>query len=346
MDQDMSGIYIGDAAGKAKKVSVTAPKLTNVPIGDFEDIPLTAANIDNFFTVQKTCGTTDYTTPDIDPDDYAVLSAGDFTSAGWTVDGNSADISGDFANNDPDDLVHDAYGSVRFLRACSIAISLSDGSDATRGTQFNLEVPGEDTSEESSWSGSVSAGTVINFGVNDVEGGSTASFSLSVQDTSISEDPYTPGTAADFSLGDAASGIKLVPGIFGEPLTWCRVTLIAKVALSGCKISAGYHTEDNFDKIDMTVAGESVLDGASGDHEAAEVWSGSLAAGESICIEYQKDESGNADGESDTFFTVKCAPVRVGTVTGYEEKYAASAGTVYVGGSDGKAIKISGGTAE
>lgn len=309
--------YVG-VDGKARKVKAAYVGVpTEIPMGDFKSYPLTVENIDKFFTVTKTSGTDNYTPDDLDPDDYCSLSCGSFDiEYGWTGDYNSASNGGEYSNNEG--KIRSCSGSITFLQACSVSISLSHTDEYCWVQEDNADEP---TPEQmTSWSGYVSKGDSISFGCDEIYDGETASFSITITDNDITI-PH-PGTPGDFTVTTADNGgIKLVPGIFGEPLTWCEIELSAKKAITGVLISAEYHTEDNCDMIELFAGSRHFI--GSGDKSFGNLWANpvvSLAAGESIRIKYSKDQSVDATDEHKTFFKITCDPVTEGEITGYETR--------------------------
>lgn len=331
----MSGIYFSGAGGKAAAGAAYAPKTFSVPVGDFTDFPLAVANIDKFFTVAKSCGTNAYVQPDIEITEYVTLL---FGVQGWSITGTDATYNSAAQNtsyNNTSGAAVSLSGSIFIKQDCNVSVSFS-------GSTQNIKVAGSqsDTTTDGTWSGDLRDGDVISWTCT-VEAGNTCIMSVSVTDETLVEDDGTPGTPDDFIVSDADDGgLKIVPGIFGERLTWCRIALTAKATMTNVIIYGEYHTEDAFDVISMTVRGKSVLSGVGGDADFAKLWSGALSAGDKIAIEYSKDLSFDNAREAETFFEIKSDPVRVGVVTGYEDKLAAAPADIYIGGADGKAIKI------
>lgn len=314
--------YVG-VDGKARKVkSIYVGVPTQVPIVDLTSVDLAAGALDKFFTVQKSNGTSSTGQSDLDPDDYCSLSGDEDLSFGpWGGDHNSAWISGSCGNAS-------GSGSISFSAACQVTVSVdgvvNDDDNYTYIRVYDPSQAGSDpdyTGDEvgTSWSGNVEDGWSIDFAV---EGGSTdGTVSISIYDSSISQTP--PGTPADFVVSDVADGgIKLVPGIFGEPLTWCEIVLTAKTKITGIVLAGEYHTEDDADIITISAGNQSTA--YSGNiNQITNFWTGELTEGQAISIKYAKDFSVNADGEANTFFKLTCDPVTVSEITGYETKNVA-----------------------
>ena len=132
------------------------------------------------------------------------------------------------------------------------------------------------------------------------------------------------GTSGWTISNNSSSGLKLVPGNIGVNSTTATVTFVAKTNLTNVNISGAYYTESNYDKITLTAAGKTILNGVSGTSANTSRWSGSLASGKSIILKYVKDSSQHATNESKTYFTITCDNI-IDTITtseivGYEEK--------------------------
>ena len=132
------------------------------------------------------------------------------------------------------------------------------------------------------------------------------------------------GTSGWTISNNSSSGLKLVPGNIGVNRTTATVTFVAKTNLTNVNISGAYYTESRYDKITLTVAGKTILNGVSGTSSNTSRWSGSLASGKSIMFKYVKDPSQHATNESKTYFTITCDNI-IDTITtseivGYEEK--------------------------
>lgn len=331
----MSNALYAGVDGKARKVkSIYVGVPTQVPIVDLTSVDLAAGALDKFFTVQKSNGTSSTGQSDLDPDDYCSLSGDEDLSFGpWGGDHNSAWISGSCGNAS-------GSGSISFSAACQVTVSVdgvvNDDDNYTYIRVYDPSQAGSDpdyTGDEvgTSWSGNVEDGWSIDFAV---EGGSTdGTVSISIYDSSISQTP--PGTPADFVVSDVADGgIKLVPGIFGEPLTWCEIKLIAKTKMTGVAVAGKYHTEDGADIITICVGDQSMTYSGSTDR-LTDLWTGELIEGQAISIKYAKDASVDADGESGTYIKLSCDPILEEKITGYETKNVArkiKAGYIGVGG--------------
>lgn len=124
----------------------------------------------------------------------------------------------------------------------------------------------------------------------------------------------TNGTSTNTSweVTDSTTGkIKLVPGNIGIASTTASITLTATRALTNVGISGQYYTETNYDKITLTVAGNTVLSAVSGSVSLSNHYTGALAAGKTIVLSYSKDSSTNATNEADTAFYIACDGIQI-----------------------------------
>lgn len=313
-------------ARHVKDIYVGVP--TQFPIYEGEDVPLTNANIDKYFSVIKDNGTVDIPRRDISSDEYLSYS-GDFTVSDSSATYNSVDITGTVTTDS------EISGTFTVVSACSVSITFD-------GYERYIYINGDEKGA-STWSGSVSEGDSI--GLTGYHGGdddrSDFSFTISITDDTLSE-YYEQGTPSNFTISDNASGgLKLVPGIFGEDCVYCALRLDAKQALTNVKIFGQYYTEGTQDPIEITVGGQQLLNGGGEFNYGQIGTTQNLAAGQMIWIKYSKDFSVAPDNESDTYFVVTCDPISEKTVIGHETKNVARhVKEIYVGDASGKAKRI------
>ena len=317
--------YIGNSAGVAKKpAQIFVGKLTQVPEGDLTEVALSTASLGRFFSVSKDCGST-FTAPDIRDhidvtvaDNFETVYSGGNGYAGLSG-GCTAEAAGYFAA---------LSATVRDSIQCSISLNFTSGSG---------KIKINDTEHGTSYSGTLQEGDIINvIYYADANAEPDASYDITVYvDTA-------EGTPRNFEISSTpGGGITVKPMICGEPSTWSTILLTALRDISALKISAEYHTESGCDTLDMTVGGDAVLEGASGDSSMEQRFSGSLMAGQSIFLRYEKDFSVDADNESATAFEITCDPILDGEITGYTPKnLAVRAKGVYTGDASGKAKRI------
>ena len=103
---------------------------------------------------------------------------------------------------------------------------------------------------------------------------------------------------------NTSAGVNLVPGNIGVNSSTATITLKAVRALSNVSITGAYYTEMNYDKLTLTVAGNTVLNAVSGTSASAQRFSGSIASGKDIVLKYVKDVSTSATNEANTLFTI------------------------------------------
>lgn len=128
--------------------------------------------------------------------------------------------------------------------------------------------------------------------------------------------PFTVTTSTDtsgWSYGDYASGgLELTPNNFGVHNSSATITLTALKNLTNVAIGGAYYTETNatgtyiYDKISLTVAGQSILYQVGGDNAYKSRWTGNLSQGQTIVLTYTKDNSTSHTNEASTYFTINC----------------------------------------
>lgn len=158
-----------------------------------------------------------------------------------------------------------------------------------------------------------------------------------VQDLSTStiENYFTVTQGSSYGwdiTGD--SGLILKPSNIGVNSSTATVTLTAVKDLSGLLILGSYYTEQNYDKITLIVAGETILDAVSGVQGSSNPTTGSntltrfvdnkkLKKGDTIVFTYKKDPSTHHTYESYTSLLIGNSLNYTTTtteITGYEEK--------------------------
>lgn len=158
-----------------------------------------------------------------------------------------------------------------------------------------------------------------------------------VQDLSTStiENYFTVTQGSSYGwdiTGD--SGLIFKPSNIGVNSSTATVTLTAVKDLSGLLILGSYYTEQNYDKITLIVAGETILDAVSGVQGSSNPTTGSntltrfvdnkkLKKGDTIVFTYKKDPSTHHTYESYTSFLIGNSLNYITTtteITGYEEK--------------------------
>ena len=143
----------------------------------------------------------------------------------------------------------------------------------------------------------------------------------------------TQGSSYGWNI-TGSSGLILKPSNIGVNSSTATVTLTAVRDLSGLLILGNYYTEQNWDKITLTVAGETILDAVSGVKGNSDPTTGSniltrfvdnkeLKKGDTIVLTYKKDSSTHHTYESYTSFLIGNSLNYTTTtteITGYEEK--------------------------
>lgn len=318
-------MYTGNSAGVAKKpVQIFVGKLMQVPEGDLTEVALSAATLGRFFSVSNDCGST-FTPPDIR--DHIEVTVADNFETVYSGGNGYAGLGGNYASDAVGDYA--ALGAtVRNSIQCSISLNFTNGSG---------KIKINDAEHGTSYSGTLQEGDIINvIYYADASAEPDASYDITVYVDAAE------GTPQNFDVSSTpGGGITVKPMICAEPSTWSSILLTALRDISALKISAEYHTESGCDTLDMTVGTDAVLDGASGDSSMQQRFSGSLTAGQSIYLRYEKDYSVDADNESATAFEITCDPILDGEITGYTPKnLAVRANEVYTGDASGKAKRI------
>lgn len=318
------GLYVGvdNIARTVKKIYVGIP--TQVPTyeGGGTIVPLTVANLDKFFTVSKTCGElagdfTDYFTINSD----ACGSSQNYNSA-W----------GTFDTLDVYSVCIFSVTATEDMNSVSLSISNAGGAMGYIDVDGTMAVAiGENAKLDSSCDVSITSGSTI-----DVYVLMTSSAGDSISFEIINNDATAAGTSSDWTLSDESDGgVKLAPGIFGEPLTYCAVELTAKTAISDVVLSGRYYTESGCDLLTVKINDAFILNEAAGDSGLSERWSGNLAAGDKLYFYYTKDGSVDNSAEADTAFFISCNPIIEGTITGYEVRPVARKVKKIYSGVDG-----------
>ena len=139
-------------------------------------------------------------------------------------------------------------------------------------------------------------------------------------------------TSTAWTISDDSTGkIKLVPGNFGVASSTATITLTAARALTNVVISGAYYTENNYDKISLTVAGTKVLSAVSGTSALADRYANGLGNGETIVLTYAKDSSQDAANESNTAFYISCDGISYGSSGTETKSIARRVKKIYVG---------------
>lgn len=158
-----------------------------------------------------------------------------------------------------------------------------------------------------------------------------------VQDLSTStiENYFTVTQGSSYGWNiTGSSGLIFKPSNIGVNSSTATVTLTAVRDLSGLLILGNYYTEQNYDKITLTVAGETILDAVSGVQGNSDPTTGSniltrfvdnkeLKKGDTIVLTYKKDTSTHHTYESYTSFSIGNSLNYTTTTTeiiDYEEK--------------------------
>lgn len=317
--------YTGNSAGVAKKpAQIFVGKLTQAPEGDLTEVALSTATLGRFFSVSKDCGST-FTPPDIS--EYIDVTIADNFETVYSSGNGYVGLSGGYASEAVGNYAALA-ATVRDSIQCSISLNFTSGSG---------KIKINDAEHGTSYSGTLQEGDIINvIYYADANAEPDASYDITVYVDAAE------GTPRNFEISSTpGGGITVKPMICGEPSTWSTILLTALRDISALKIGAEYHTESGCDTLDMTVGGDAVLEGASGDSSMQQRFSGSLTAGQSIFLRYEKDFSVDADNESATAFEITCDPILDGEITGYIPKnLAVRAKGVYTADASGKAKRI------
>lgn len=304
-EQTITGYETKNVARRVKSIYVGAP--TQVPIYGGTNVPLTVANINKYFTVAKDSGElsgdfTDYFTVDHD-------------ECGASTNYNSAWGTYDTAGV----VVVTVFSVTATTDMSSVSLTISRTGNALGAIKVDGTAKvaiGGDTTLDSSCDLSITSGSTIDVHVlRTTSDGDSISFDI------VNNDASAPGNPADWAVSDNTSGgLKLVPGIFGEPLTYCEVTLTAKTSISNVVLSGQYYTESSVDKLTVKLNDTYILNDVSGNSGLAERWSGNLTSGDKMYLYYSKDQSIDNPSETDTAFFISCDPLVEETIVGYETK--------------------------
>ena len=294
-----------DVARRVKSIYVGVP--TQVPVYEGTDVPLTVANINKYFTVSKDSGE----------------SAGDFTDY-FTVNSDECDASTNYNSawgtyaTAPAVMVS-AFSVTSTTNMSSVSLTISSTGSALGVIRVDGTAKvaiGGDTTLDSSCDIAITSGSTI-----DVEVLRTTNDGDSISFDIVNNDASAPGNPADWTVSDESTGgLKLVPGIFGQPSTYCGITLTAKTAISNVVLSGQYYTEKGFDKLTVKLNGTYILDNVSGDSSLSERWRGNLTSGDDLYLYYTKDHITDNPKETDTAFFISCDPLVEETIIGYETK--------------------------
>lgn len=200
----------------------------------------------------------------------------------------------------------------------------------------------------------------INKPVSSIYAGVTATVPVYTETTTTEDIALSSATFTDFFsasntgttgtnakgitwTNNSGGGLKLTFGNYGINSSTSMTTFTAQRDLTNVVISGLYYTETNYDKITLTVAGNTVLNAVSGTSSTlTQRWTGSLSKGQTIVLKYVKDSSQSVTSEKSTYFTLSCDPYQKTTVnktqTDTETKLTDKKIIKgYVGGPDGKA---------
>ena len=137
------------------------------------------------------------------------------------------------------------------------------------------------------------------------------------------------------------TGIQFNASNIGVNSSTSGVKLTALVDINVALVLCAYTTETSYDKITLSVAGSTVINGVSGNSSEAAYWDGAISAGDVIEFKYVKDSSQSASGEK-AYWAIICEPTTITTteITGYEDKDIARAVKKMYIGVDGMARKV------
>lgn len=114
--------------------------------------------------------------------------------------------------------------------------------------------------------------------------------------------------------------VGFVPGNIGVNSSTSQIILTANQVIVLKKIYAQYYTEQNFDKLNITVKGEVILSNASGIDIYDQTVNKTLNVGDNIVMSYVKDSTTHHNQETMTNIILTCNPITIKTITGYETK--------------------------
>lgn len=118
----------------------------------------------------------------------------------------------------------------------------------------------------------------------------------------------------------SSNQVQFVPGNFGKNSSKSEITLTAIREVKITRVYCEYYTEQNYDKINITINGAAILRDVSGEKVYDSSTSRTLNAGDKITMSYTKDSSNHHSKEQLTNIILKCSPITVETITGYETK--------------------------
>lgn len=128
-------------------------------------------------------------------------------------------------------------------------------------------------------------------------------------------------SAYPFEINPSATNqVGFVPGNIGVNSSTSQIILTANQVIVLKKIYAQYYTEQNFDKLNITVKGEVILSNASGIDIYDQTVNKTLNVGDNIVMSYVKDSTTHHNQETMTNIILTCNPITIKTITGYETK--------------------------
>lgn len=114
--------------------------------------------------------------------------------------------------------------------------------------------------------------------------------------------------------------VRFVPGNFGVNNSTSQIILTANQEIVLKKIYAQYYTEQNYDKLTISINSSNIVNQASGQDTFETTEIRTLSAGDKITMSYVKDSSNHHSSEAMTNIVITCAPITVEAITGYETK--------------------------
>ena len=114
--------------------------------------------------------------------------------------------------------------------------------------------------------------------------------------------------------------VRFVPGNFGVNNSTSKIILTANQEIVLKKIYAQYYTEQNYDKLTISINSSNIVNQASGQDTFETTEIRTLSAGDKITMSYVKDSSNHHSSEAMTNIVITCEPITVEAITGYETK--------------------------
>lgn len=114
--------------------------------------------------------------------------------------------------------------------------------------------------------------------------------------------------------------VRFVPGNFGVNNSTSQIILTANQEIVLKKIYAQYYTEQNYDKLTISINSSNIVNQASGQDTFETTEIRTLSAGDKITMSYVKDSSNHHSSEAMTNIVITCEPITVEAITGYETK--------------------------